>query len=101
MTDLSNIVLLRARVGKDAALSEALGEALAELVTQTRQEPGCAVCELNQSSDDPNTWMVYERWRGQAAFDSHMQQSYVARFLARLDELTSEPAEVRPFQHRG
>lgn len=97
MPDLSNIVLLRAAVGKSAGL----GEALEVLVKQTRQEPGCAVCELNQSSDDPDTWMVYERWRGQAAFDSHMQQPYVASFLARLDDLTSEPAQVRPFQHRS
>jgi quinol monooxygenase YgiN len=97
MSDLANIVLLRARVGK----ADVLGEALGELVAATREEPGCAVCELSQSSDDPNTWMVYERWRGQGAFASHMKQPYVARFLARLDDLASEPAEVRPFKHRG
>ncbi|MFC4314428.1 putative quinol monooxygenase [Steroidobacter flavus] len=96
MTDLSNIVLLKARAGK----SDQLGAALKELVKPTRQEPGCAICELNQSGDDPNTWMVYERWAGQAAFDSHMKQPYVARFLQQLDELVSDPPEVRPFQHR-
>ncbi len=97
MTDLSNIVLLHAREGKSALL----GAALDELVKLTRQEPGCAVSELNQSSEDPNTWMVYERWRGQAAFDSHMQQPYVASFLENLGDLLSKPAEVRPFQYRG
>jgi quinol monooxygenase YgiN len=96
MTDLANIVLLRARAGK----SDLLGDALDELVKLTRHEPGCAVCELNQSSDDAHVWMVYERWRGKAAFDSHMQQPYVAHFLSRLDDLVSEPAEVRPFEHR-
>jgi quinol monooxygenase YgiN len=96
MTDLVNIVLLRARVGK----SDFLGGALAQLVALTRQEPGSAVCELNQSSDDPNTWMVYERWKGKEAFDSHMKQPYVARFLAGLNDLVSEPPEVRPFHYR-
>lgn len=96
MTDLVNIVLLRARVGK----SDFLGGALAELVVLTRQEPGCAITELNQSADDPDTWMVYERWKGKGAFDSHMKQPYVARFLARLDELVSAPPEVRPFNYR-
>jgi quinol monooxygenase YgiN len=95
MTDLANIVLLRAHVGKSALLAEALRE----LVTQTAQEPGCAVCELNQSAGDPNTWMVYERWKGQEAFASHMQQPYVTRFLARLEDLVREPAEVLAFNH--
>lgn len=97
MTDLSNIVLLRARAGK----SEALRAALGELVTLTRREPGCAVCELNEATAEPGVWMVYERWRGQAAFDSHMQEPHVARFLAQLDELAAEPPIVRPFLYRG
>jgi quinol monooxygenase YgiN len=96
MTDLVNIVLLRARVGK----ADFLGGALAELVVLTRQEAGSAICELNQSAADPNTWMVYERWRGKDAFDSHMRQPYVARFLAQLNDLVSEPPEVRPFHYR-
>jgi quinol monooxygenase YgiN len=97
MSDLANIVVMRAQSGKSALLGDALGE----LVALTRQELGCAVCELNQSAQDPDTWMVYERWKGQEAFDSHMKQPYVARFLARMDELVSEPAEVRPFNHRS
>ncbi len=97
MSDLANIVLLHAYADK----SESLGDALAELVTLTRQESGCRVCELNQSSDDPCTWMVYERWAGRDAFASHMEQPYVSRFLARLGDLVDGPAEVRPFDFRN
>jgi quinol monooxygenase YgiN len=97
MTHLANIVLLHAHDGRSALL----GEALRELVARTLEEPGCLVCELNQSADNADLWMVYERWRGKDAFASHMQQSYVAQFLARLDELVSGPAEVRPFDYRG
>jgi quinol monooxygenase YgiN len=95
MTDRVNIVLLYAQVGK----SEQLGAALGELVALTSQEPGCAICELNQSTEDPGTWMVYERWRGDDAFATHMKQPYVTRFLARVGDLVSKPAEVRPFKH--
>jgi quinol monooxygenase YgiN len=97
MSDLANIVLLRAHAGKSASL----GEALNELVTRTQREPGNAICELNQSAADSNVWMVYERWKGQDAFDSHMQQLYVVKFLGLLDDLVSEPPEVRPFNYRG
>jgi quinol monooxygenase YgiN len=95
MTDLVNIVMLYAKSGKSALLGEALGD----LVARTSQEPGCGICELNQSSEDPDTWMVYERWRGPDAFASHMKQPYVTQFLARVGDLVSRPAEVRPFRH--
>ena len=96
ITDQANIVLLRASAGK----SEQLGKALRELLAHSRTEPGCAVIELNQSADDPNLWMVYERWRGKEALASHMKQPYVAAFLKQFAELSSEPADVRSFEHR-
>jgi quinol monooxygenase YgiN len=96
ITDQANIVLLRASAGK----SEQLGKALRELLGHSRSEPGCAVIELNQSADDPNLWMVYERWRGKEALASHMKQPYVAAFLKQLAQLSSEPADVRSFEHR-
>jgi quinol monooxygenase YgiN len=96
-TDQVNIVLLRASPGK----SEQLGKAIRELIAQTRKEPGCAVIELHQSSEDPNTWMVYERWRGKEALDSHMKQPYVATFLTQFASLSSGPADVRPYEYRN
>jgi quinol monooxygenase YgiN len=96
VTDLAYIVVLRAHAGK----SEPLGEALTELVGRTRQERGCGICELHRSSDDPATWMVYERWRDEAAFASHMEQPHTVRFVARMGDLISEPADVRPFKHQ-
>lgn len=95
MPDLANIVTLRAQTGK----ADLLGNALRKLIALTRKEPGCAICELHQSSEDAQTWMVYERWTGDDAFASHMQQPHVADFLARVDVLVCEPPQVRPFHH--
>jgi quinol monooxygenase YgiN len=97
VSDLAYIVVVRAKVGKSALL----GAALAELVALSRQEAGCGICELNQSSDDPLTWMVYERWRDSEAFARHMEQSYTKQFLARMGDLTSEPADVRAFKYHA
>ena len=94
--DQANIVLLRAKPGN----SEQLGKAIRELLAHSRKEPGCAVVELNQSAEDPNTWMVYERWRGKEALANHMKQPYVATFLKQFAELSSEPADVRSYEHR-
>lgn len=95
MSDLAYIVMVRAKAGK----SELLGAALGEMVTLTRQESGCGICELHQSSDDAATWMVYERWRDKEAFASHMQQPYTLKFIERMGELANEPADVRAFDH--
>ena len=96
VNDQADIVLLRASAGK----TEQLGKALRELLAHSRTEPGCALIELNQSADDPNLWMVYERWHGKQALASHMKQPYVAAFLKQFAELSSEPADVRSFEHR-
>lgn len=96
ITDQVNIVLLRASPGK----TDLLGNALRELIAHTRKEPGCAVIELHQSAEDPSTWMVYERWRGKAALDSHMKQPYVATFLTQFAALSSTPADVRAYDYR-
>ncbi len=95
MADLTYIVVLCAQAGK----SELLGAALADMVAQTGREAGCSLIELNRSSDDPATWMVYERWKSKEAFASHMEQPYTVQFVARMGELTSEPADVRAFNH--
>jgi quinol monooxygenase YgiN len=96
LSDLAYIVTVRAKAGK----SELLGAALARMVTLTRQEPGCGICELHQSSDDAATWMVYERWRDKEAFAGHMQQPYTLEFLERMGDLAGESADVRAFDHR-
>ncbi|HEX7854789.1 MAG TPA: putative quinol monooxygenase [Sphingobium sp.] len=90
-----NIVGMRARPGG----ADALDAALRLLVGESRKEGGCEVCLLHRSSDDADLFMVYERWTDAAALDAHMEATYVADFLARLDELLSEPPDVRPFTY--
>jgi quinol monooxygenase YgiN len=95
-TEIANIVTLRAVAGK----SELLGDALGKLVTATRKEPGCAQMELHQSADDPNLWMVYERWRGEEALAAHMKTPHVTEFLAQVEQLTNGAVEVQRFNPR-
>lgn len=97
MTDLTYIVVLRAQAGK----AEELGAALVHMVALTSREAGCSLIELNRSSEDPSTWMTYERWKNKEAFASHMEQPYTVQFIARMGDLTREPADVRAFDYRG
>jgi quinol monooxygenase YgiN len=97
VADLTYIVVLRAQAGK----ADELGAALAHMVAMTSQEAGCSLIELNRSSEDPSIWMTYERWKNKEAFARHMEQPYTLQFIARMGDLTSEPADVRAFDYRG
>jgi len=63
---------------------------LMKLARKTRQEAGNICYTLHELRDDPNQFIIYEKWRGQAALDFHMEQQHLKSFLAREDELLSQ-----------
>ena len=64
---------------------------LLDLAARTRQEAGNSCYALHEVRDDPDQFIIYERWRGQSALDFHMGQTYLVDFLAREEELLSKP----------
>ena len=46
----------------------------------TRQEQGCIVFDVNQSSENINEFSVYEEFTSQAAFDSHQARVKSSRW---------------------
>jgi len=54
---------------------------LIELASLTRRESGNVFYVLHESVADPNRFVIYERWKDQAALDFHMAQPYLKRFL--------------------
>lgn len=89
-SELAKIVSLRASHGRASALEKALRT----LIVSTREEPGSVACLLHGSADDVGLFIVYERWRDEAAFAAHMATSHVANFLADADALLAEPAVI-------
>ena len=57
------------------ALDAVLGHAAA-LRPQSLAEPGCLGYEAFQSVDDPTTIVLIERYRDQAALDSHLSSAH-------------------------
>lgn len=51
-----------------------------KLVTGSRAEPGCLRYELNQSIEDPNIYIVVERWQSQQAIDLHNTTAHFTEF---------------------
>ena len=70
---------------------------LRALMAGTHAEEGCINMELVVSDDDPDTWLMLEKFRSRADWDDHMRTEHVMRGNAKLADLLREPTELRFF----
>lgn len=69
--------------------------ALRELMAGTHAEPGCVFMELTVAADDPDTWVMFEKFRSKAAWEEHMRTDHVVRGNAVLSDLLRAPTELQ------
>lgn len=65
------------------------------LMEATRNEPGCLFMELVESPDEPGVWTMLEKFRSREDWDDHMRTEHVIRGNAALQDLLSEPTDLR------
>lgn len=92
MSELTLIVHIKAKPGREQALEEELRNA----VPPTHDEPGCLRFALHRSQSDAASFLLVERWRSQAALDEHLKKPYLTRLLDRLKDL-AETSEAKAF----
>ena len=63
-------------------------------VSPSRSEAGCIQYDLFQSSDDPQIFYFFEKWKDDKAFDVHCAQPFLADFQSRYVELLEEPNKL-------
>jgi quinol monooxygenase YgiN len=56
-------------------------EKLLKLTELTIREDGNVCYNLHQADDDPDQFVIYEKWKNQTALDFHMNQEYLKNFL--------------------
>lgn len=56
---------------KDVARIAEVRDLLVQQATLSRQEPGCLRFEVFQSNNDPQRFLLHERWQSQADLDVH------------------------------
>lgn len=85
------IATLRAKPGQAAALEKVLREQVAN----TAREDGTLVYELVRPVDEPDTLIVYERYRDEAAKADHLATPYLAEAFEAVAPLVAEPVSLR------
>ena len=67
------------------------------LVEATRKEPGCLFYTLYQSTTDSKTFVFYEEYKDQAAFDSHSNSDHFKVFAEALGDILDGDLVVDQF----
>lgn len=83
-------VRLHAREGQE----DAVEQALREVVTATRTEPGCLSIHAFRSMRDRRLFYIHSHWVNAAAFQEHGKLPHTLRFLERVDALLDQPREA-------
>jgi quinol monooxygenase YgiN len=89
MCEMSEIIIvgsMKARPGQETALRDTL----AELAFATHAEQGCILYAVHQGTDEPNRFVIIERWQSQEALDEHIRSDYMTAVLARAGELLAD-----------
>ena len=66
------------RLGR--SIDAATRKAIVEMVRASRAEDGCIDYAFASDLADPDTLILFERWRDQAALDAHGRSAHMAEF---------------------
>ena len=77
------VVKMTVKKGKAADLIEAYRGA----ARKSLAEEGCKQYALTRDAENPNDFILYERWTGASALESHMDQDYTREFVGEFGEL--------------
>jgi quinol monooxygenase YgiN len=72
------LVTFKVKAGNEKKFEEAFGPAL----TATRKEPGCIAYYLNRDPDAPNTYVMYESFKGIPGVEAHLKEKHTQTLLA-------------------
>ena len=83
------------RMGADAS-PEAM-DALIKMVRVSREEDGCLDYTFAQDLADPDTLILYERWRDQEALQAHMASAHMAEFQKTMAANPPKSRDIRMY----
>jgi quinol monooxygenase YgiN len=78
--------------------TDALIDALHDLMQPTHKESGCLRYELNQRVDDPRWITFIEKWSSQKTFDEHCAMPYIKKYFDEQRPGLVESFEVKLYR---
>ena len=75
---ITMVARYKVRPGQGDAVETAL-QRMAPLVKE--HEPGCATYQVNRSTDDPDSFLLYEQYVDEAALEAHRQTPHFKEII--------------------
>jgi quinol monooxygenase YgiN len=88
------VVKFKAKPGKNAEMEAAFKEMQAAV---RANEPGNAQYDFFVMANDPQTYVIIERYKDQAAMQAHGASEHGKKLIAALRDLTDGPAQAERF----
>ena len=85
----------KVRMGEN--FNEEAIEALVKMALTSREEDGCIDYAFARDLAEPNTLILFERWRDQEALQAHMASEHMAEFQKVMAENPPQSREIRMY----
>ena len=72
------MILVAGTIKYQPGAIERLKSAMQKMVAATRQEDGCINYDFAVDVADPDTLIIFERWRDRQALEAHFQTTHMA-----------------------
>lgn len=69
-------------------------EVFAELVKNSRNDPGCLQYDMHVSVCDEQSYMLYERWESRELLKAHQSAPWMSEFGPKLEAVLAEPPVI-------
>ena len=74
------MILVAGAIKYQPGAIEKLKPDMQKMVAATRKEDGCINYDFAVDVSDPNTLIIFERWRDQKALEAHFQSAHMAEW---------------------
>lgn len=90
------VVLAKARAKKGS--EERLEKTVRAAMPPTHAETGCLKYSFNRSIEDPEIFVMVERWASKDALDRHLASPHIRELFSKLPDLLAVPMEITTYR---
>ena len=89
------MIILNARLTAAPGFEKEVEDALLAMIPNVQNEEGCLEYTLYRDTKKPASFLYFERYKDQAALDTHGQTPYFGKLIKALDgKLAGSPEET-------
>ena len=91
---MSKVIVFASFTPKDGGDAE-VEQILKGMVKPTRSEPGCEVYDLFRSTDESQTFHLFEVYRDRDALEAHRETAHYKAYRSKILDFLAEPIGVK------